>query len=320
MNYGALIFLGVFLTLVSSWCGLVLAPHFQLGRQEPVEIKETGLLYPPARPGLAAQGREVYVANGCVYCHSQQVRQSGTELGVQLKGWGSGTNEVIDAILKTQAKPDPSAALVVMTNNAVAVLRKVKPDLAESAALVLIEQVPKPLLEKVSLFEASVAMRKFEKSGLEVVLAPIKPFGPDIDRGWGKRRSVAQDYLRDRPLQLGSQRIGPDLTNFGARQTNALAVLKHLVEPQSIVPGSVMPPYRFLFDKRKLLPGQTPADRSILESEGSVDFEYVPKAEAHALAAYLLSLRAEEILPETPMSKPPVAEIATAPSPDATAK
>ncbi|MBI2926354.1 MAG: cbb3-type cytochrome c oxidase subunit II [Verrucomicrobia bacterium] len=320
MNYGALIFLGVFVTLVSSWCGLVLAPHFQLGRQEPVEIKETGLLYPPARPGLAAQGREVYVANGCAYCHSQQVRQTGTELGVQLKGWGSGTNEVIDAIVKAQSKPDPSAALVVMTNNAVGVVRAVRPDLDGAAALALLEQAPKPLLEKVSLSEASVALRKFDKSGLEVVLAPIKPLGPDIERGWGRRRSVAQDYLRDRPLQLGSQRIGPDLTNFGARQTNALAVLKHLVEPQSVVPGSVMPPYRFLFDKRKLLSGQTPAEGAVLESEGGVDFEYVPRAEAHALTAYLLSLRAEEILPETPMSKPPVAEVAAAPSPDATAK
>src|SRR4051812_7994171 len=39
--------------------------------------------------------------------------------------------------------------------------------------------------------------------------------GSDLDRGWGRRRSVARDYIFDEPVMLGSQRIGPDLANFG---------------------------------------------------------------------------------------------------------
>lgn len=290
MNYGALVFLGVFAALLSSWCGLVLAPYLQLGRQEPVEIKATGMLYPPARPGQAAQGRRVYVAAGCVYCHSQQVRQHGIELGVTVKNWGTNTTAVVQA------------------------LRQLDTQLTHEAALKRLGQAPYPLLEKVALREANAAVRRLERTGAEVLIAPIKPVGPDMARGWGQRRSVAQDYLRDQPLQLGRQRIGPDLANYGARQTNATLILKHLLNPQSFVPGSVMPPYRFLFEKRRLAIGAKAAADAILESEGGVDYTYVPTADARALAAYLLSLRAEEPLFETPMARPPIVEAAAAPS------
>lgn len=87
MNYGPLIFLGVFLTLASSWCGLVLIPQLQFGRQEALKIEETGETYPQPRPGLASQGMEVYRANGCIYCHSQQVRTEGFGADIA-RNWG----------------------------------------------------------------------------------------------------------------------------------------------------------------------------------------------------------------------------------------
>ena len=40
---------------------------------------------------------------------------------------------------------------------------------------------------------------------------------------------------------LGAQRIGQDLMNVGARQTNELWHFIHLYDPQSVSPGSVMP-------------------------------------------------------------------------------
>ena len=48
----------------------------------------------PRAPQLAAytpeqaRGREVYIANGCVYCHSQQIRDPAFTTDVQ-RGWGS---------------------------------------------------------------------------------------------------------------------------------------------------------------------------------------------------------------------------------------
>src|SRR6266481_4602592 len=39
----------------------------------------------------------------------------------------------------------------------------------------------------------------------------------DIDRKWGERRSAPRDYIFDRPVQLGKERMGPDLANVGKR-------------------------------------------------------------------------------------------------------
>lgn len=83
MNYGTLIFLGLLATFIGSWSGMVLAPQVQLGRQQPTfQLQpygkppaegDVGEIYPQARPGLVAQGREIYQREGCYYCHSQQV-------------------------------------------------------------------------------------------------------------------------------------------------------------------------------------------------------------------------------------------------------
>lgn len=289
MNYGGFIFLGVFAALVSSWCGLVLAPYFQLGRQGPVEIKETGVLYPQARPGLAARGAGVYVAQGCAYCHSQEVRQSGVELNVTARQWGTNTAEVVAA------------------------LQRARPELDRAGAERLVQQPPPVrLLTNTTLREAEHAIRQFQETGAEVELAPIRPLGADLERGWGRRRSVAQDYLRDAPVQPGTQRWGPDLANFGNRQTNAAVLFKRLLDPQSVMPGTVMPPYRYLFEKHPVRAGRRPSPDAIVLKENGVDYVYEPTTEARALVAYLLSLRADEILPETPMTKPPV--VAAAPN------
>ena len=65
--------LGVFLT---SWLLLVLLPYWQLGRLQPDVDDVTQDQTPAAYSGLAEQGRQIYAANGCVYCHSQQVDAS----------------------------------------------------------------------------------------------------------------------------------------------------------------------------------------------------------------------------------------------------
>jgi cytochrome c oxidase cbb3-type subunit 2 len=87
MNFGPLIFLGIFFTMSLSWLGLVLGPQLQLGKQNPEPNEKTGQLYPQARSGMAAQGGQVYRANGCFYCHSQQVapKNSGSDFA---RGWG----------------------------------------------------------------------------------------------------------------------------------------------------------------------------------------------------------------------------------------
>jgi cytochrome c oxidase cbb3-type subunit 2 len=128
-----------------------------------------------------------------------------------------------------------------------------------------------------------------------------KWFGSDFERGWGERRTVAQDYLYDQPVLLGSLRLGPDLANIGARQTNAIWHLTHLYQPKSTSPGSMMPPYAFLFEKRKLRWGEARSLDALALTDAPNGEEIVPRPEAEALAAYLLSLHADVPLFEAPM-------------------
>src|SRR6185436_16571462 len=89
-----------------------------------------------------------------------------------------------------------------------------------------------------------------------------RSLGPDIERHWGTRGTVAQDYLRDQPPMIGDVRIGPDLANVGTRHANRTWLLWHLYNPRLSTADeempSLMPPYPFLFEKRKAGPKPSP--------------------------------------------------------------
>ncbi|MBV9565222.1 MAG: cytochrome-c oxidase, cbb3-type subunit II, partial [Bradyrhizobium sp.] len=57
--------------------------------------------------------------------------------------------------------------------------------------------------------------------------------------------SLAAESMYDHPFQWGSKRTGPDLARVGAKYSDDWHV-RHLTDPRSIVPQSVMPGYPFL--------------------------------------------------------------------------
>jgi cytochrome c oxidase cbb3-type subunit II len=126
--------------------------------------------------------------------------------------------------------------------------------------------------------------------------------GNDLGRGWGERRSVARDYLLDQPVMVGFSRMGPDLKNVGQRLGNYEWQMLHLYAPKMMVPGSTMPPYPYLFEKRRIA-GEPSRDALRLPKDLAPEpgYEIVPKPEAKALVHYLLSLRADTRLFEAPM-------------------
>lgn len=68
--------------------------------------------------------------------------------------------------------------------------------------------------------------------------AEILRYGP-----WSR----AWEYQYDRPFQLGSRRIGPDLHRLGGKYPDAWHY-EHMRDPRSTSPGSVMPGYPWLLD------------------------------------------------------------------------
>ena len=59
--------------------------------------------------------------------------------------------------------------------------------------------------------------------------------------------SLAAESMYDHPFQWGSKRNGPDIARVGGKYTDAWHVA-HLMNPRSVVPQSIMPTYKFLFD------------------------------------------------------------------------
>ncbi|MEL7229532.1 MAG: cytochrome-c oxidase, cbb3-type subunit II [Pseudomonadota bacterium] len=74
----------------------------------------------------------------------------------------------------------------------------------------------------------------------------IRPFRDEVER-YG-HFSLAAESMYDRPFQWGSKRTGPDLARVGGRYSNEWHV-QHLIDPQSVVPESIMPKYGFLADR-----------------------------------------------------------------------
>ncbi|RME69508.1 MAG: cytochrome-c oxidase, partial [Verrucomicrobia bacterium] len=124
---------------------------------------------------------------------------------------------------------------------------------------------------------------------------------PDVARGWGNRPNVARDYIYDGRVFLGTMRPGPDLRNVGQRLPSAEWHYNHLYNPQITSPGSIMPPFRFLFETRKIVGEPSPHALKLPPEEAPPPgYEVVPTPRAEALVAYMLSLKTDYNLPEAP--------------------
>lgn len=73
----------------------------------------------------------------------------------------------------------------------------------------------------------------------------VRPFRSETLR-YGEW-SRAGEYVYDRPFQLGSRRIGPDLHRVGGKYNDAWHY-EHMNDPRATSPGSIMPAYSWLLD------------------------------------------------------------------------
>lgn len=98
MKSGFGVFFAVALTLGASWTGFVVAPAMQLGSLKQTAVLVTGDTWPQQRTGEATLGQQVYRANGCVACHTMQVRQDGVSCDVILTKPGKNATLVSNLI------------------------------------------------------------------------------------------------------------------------------------------------------------------------------------------------------------------------------
>ena len=75
----------------------------------------------------------------------------------------------------------------------------------------------------------------------------VRPLRDEVER-YGNY-SLAAESMYDHPFQWGSKRTGPDLARVCNKYSDEWH-LDHLIDPRSVVPDSIMPPYAFLAKKK----------------------------------------------------------------------
>jgi len=123
----------------------------------------------------------------------------------------------------------------------------------------------------------------------------VRPFRDEKER-YG-HYSLAVESKYDHPFQWGSKRTGPDLARVGGKYSDEWHS-KHLLDPKSVVPESIMPRYSWLENAKingakvqasvggmKML-GVPYSDDDVSNASAATD----GKTELVALVAYLQSL------------------------------
>jgi cytochrome c oxidase cbb3-type subunit I/II len=136
----------------------------------------------------------------------------------------------------------------------------------------------------------------------------VRPFRDEVAR-YGEY-SKAGEFVYDHPFQWGSKRTGPDLARLGGKYPDSWHYT-HMLDPQSMSPGSIMPGYPWLLDDNidTSRTGRMVYAMRKLGVPYEEGYEFKANADLRAQAATITaSLKGDKI--ETPSNKEIVALIA----------
>jgi cbb3-type cytochrome oxidase cytochrome c subunit len=295
------LFLGIFGTFAFSWIGLTVIPTWQIGHLNPESDEEGTDIYPRPQSGMYQRGAHVYAANGCVYCHSQQVRADYIADDIERK-WGNRRSAPRDYIFEQPVflgKMRMGQDLANIGARAPAAEESPAPAGAASPAAQAAGALPAAAQAVSPSSNSSPATAPAASPGS----SPASAASPNASATPGQRTNVASPS----PGQMasatpgGSSPAAPSAQTPGAPwpiQTAGLPPMYsaawhhvHLYAPRSINPDSNMPSYRFLYEKRRIT-GERSAEALQLSGSDapSEGWEVVPTYDAKCLVAYLMGL------------------------------
>ena len=302
------LFLGIFGTFAFSWVGLTVIPNWQIGHLNPESDEEGTDIYPQPQSGMFHRGERVYAANGCVYCHSQQVRPDYVANDIERK-WGNRRSAPRDYIFERpvflgKMRMGQDLANIGARAPAQEEGSPAPPTSASPAPQGATASSPPPA-QAVAASPATSPMKAASPSA-PTAAAASSPGGspsPNASPPPGQRTGVASPS----PGQManttpgGSSPAAPSAQTPGAPwpiQTAGLPPMYsaawhhvHLYAPRSINLDSNMPSYRFLYEKRRIA-GERSADALQLSAADAPPegWEVVPSYDAKCLVAYLMGL------------------------------
>jgi cbb3-type cytochrome oxidase cytochrome c subunit len=308
------LFIGIFGTFAFSWVGLTVIPNWQIGHLDP-QMEEDGTdAYPQPQSGMVERGARVYAANGCIYCHSQQVRADYAADDIERK-WGERRSAPRDYIFERpiflgkmrmgqdlsnvgarapaeQENAPPAGAAGAATSPA-----PPAPSAAPSGAN------PSPPANATSPVPGAPRSKPTASpppagSPATSPRAPLASPAPSAPATPGPKAPPASPspsaVANASPPASPSPAAGapwPVQTSGQPPMYSAAWHHVHLYSPRSINVDSNMPSYRFLYQTRRITDAPSADALKLTGSEAPTEgWEIVPTYDAKCLVAYLMSL------------------------------
>ena len=295
------LFLGIFGTFAFSWVGLTVIPNWQIGHLNPQSDEEGTDIYPQPQSGMFERGARVYAANGCIYCHSQQVRADYAAADIERK-WGNRRSAPRDYIFEQpvflgkmrmgqdianigarapaeQASPAPAGAAAPAASPSGGTSPAASP--APQGAAV--SSPPPPANSPATAPAASPASP-----------APKAPTSPAPAAAPASPSPAAATAANASPNASPTSAAGtpwPVQTAGEPPMYSAAWHHVHLYSPRSINGDSNMPSYRFLYEKRRIRDARSADALQLTGSDAPPEgWEVVPSFDAKCLVAYLMAL------------------------------
>jgi cbb3-type cytochrome oxidase cytochrome c subunit len=316
------LFLGIFGTFAFSWVGLTVIPNWQIGHLNPQSDEEGTDIYPLPQSGMVTRGARVYAANGCNYCHSEQVRAGYAGADIERK-WGDRRSAPRDYIFerpvllgkmrmgqdlanigarapKEEESPSPKGGASPAPQGAAA--SPGAPASAKGAS-------PPPATSP------SPATAAATSPGAIASKPPTSP-GPASPPP-SKSPAAAAAAAASPAASPSPSAPWPEQTAGLPPMYSAAWHHVHLYSPRSINLDSNMPSYRFLYQTRRISDARSSDALQLTGSDAPPEgWEIVPTYDAKCLVAYMMALNQSHPLKDVRSAgASAAASPATSPSP-----
>jgi cbb3-type cytochrome oxidase cytochrome c subunit len=319
------LFLGIFGTFAFSWVGLTVIPNWQIGHLNPQSDEEGTDIYPMPQSGMVTRGARIYAANGCNYCHSEQVRAEYAGADIERK-WGDRRSAPRDYIFerpvllgkmrmgqdlanigarapKEEESPSPTSGAspapqgAATSPGAVASAKAGSPPPGTS---------PSPA-KAPATSPGAIASKPPTSSG---PASPPPSKSPATAAAAGTSPAAAAS-----PPAVGPP--WPEQTAGLPPMYSAAWHHLHLYSPRRINLDSNMPSYRFLYETRRISDARSSDALQLTGSDSPPEgWEIVPTYDAKCLVAYMMALNQSHPLKDVRSAgASPAASPAASPSP-----
>jgi len=340
------LFLGIFGTFAFSWVGLTVIPNWQIGHLNP-QMEEDGTdAYPMPQSGMVERGARVYAANGCIYCHSQQVRADYAANDIDRK-WGDRRSAPRDYIFERPVflgKMRMGQDLANIGARAPAEQESPPPVGAATPAASPAQQGGAPAPSSAPPGATSVPANpgspplsapppKATASPPPTASPPTAAGSPAASPGSPTQKPPASPAPNAPPASASPAAAAANATAAASAspaggppwpvQTSGQPPMYsaawhhvHLFSPRSINVDSDMPSYRFLYRERRISDARSEDALQLTGSDTPPEgWEVLPTFDAKCLVAYLMSLNQSHPLKEIRSAAPAAAAPAASPAP-----